>query len=163
MGQSQAILIGLLGMPVLLLTVLRINATFVFLSLCLGYVVIQFVGPAAKTFADLFMAHATFSTNIMKLALLLFPVVFTTLFMIRTVRSPLKLILNILPAAAVGSLIVLFVVPLLSPGISTGIVRLRWWHEAIRLQDMVIGAGALISIFFLWAQRPRKHIEAKGK
>ncbi|MGH8465742.1 MAG: hypothetical protein ACRER5_16485, partial [Pseudomonas sp.] len=33
--------------PALLLTVLRVNAVLVFLSLCLGQVLVQFVGPEA--------------------------------------------------------------------------------------------------------------------
>ena len=163
MNQNEAILIGLLAAPVLLMMVLRINATLVFLSLCLGYVLMTFVGVDVKQFAELFMKHTDVSINIMKLVLLLFPAVFTALFMIKTVRSAAKLILNLLPAIGAGCLVVLFVVPLLPPGLSEGIVRLRLWHEATRLQDMVVGVSALISVFFLWAQRPRKSDDEKGK
>jgi hypothetical protein len=162
MGQNQAIVLGLLAAPVLVLMLLRINATMVFLSLCLGYVVMQFLGADAKTFADVFMTHAAVSTNIMQLGLLLFPAIFTTLFMIRTVRGA-KLVMNILPAVAVGSLTVLFVVPLLPPGTSHAITGLRLWQEAIRLQDIIVGAGALVSLLFLWTQRPRRDKEERGK
>src|SRR5215471_15170971 len=115
MSPNQALVIGLLAAPILILMILRINATLVFLSLCLGYVLMQFLGTDTQAFADTFMTHATLSTNVMKLTLLLFPAVFTALFMIFTMRGA-KLILNILPSLAVGSLVVLLVVPLLPPG-----------------------------------------------
>jgi hypothetical protein len=162
MGQNQAILIGLLAGPVLLIMGLRINATMVFLSLCLGYVVMQFLGADAQSFAELFMTHAAISSNIMKLALLLFPVVFTALFMIHTIRGA-KLVLNVLPAVGVGCLTVLFVVPLLPPGTAHAIGNLQWWRLALQLQAIVVGAGALVSVFFLWMQRPHKDADERGR
>ena len=43
--------------PAVLLMVLRINAALVFLSLCLGNVLVQFVAPDAHSFLTLFSAH----------------------------------------------------------------------------------------------------------
>src|SRR6185437_9064979 len=98
---------------------------------------------------------------IMKLVLLLFPVIFTMIFMIRTVRGG-KLVLNVLPALAVGCLMVLLVVPLLTPGLSHAIANTSAWHQAVRLQSLVVGIGALISLLFIWMLRP-SHSGAKGK
>ena len=162
MNQNLIILGGLLAAPVLALMMLRINATLVFLSLCLGYVVMQFLGADAQSFAETFMTHATLSTNIMKLVLLLFPAVFTMVFMIRTVRGG-KLVLNILPSLAVGCLTVLLVVPLLPPGLSHAIASTAVWQQAERLQSLVVGAGALLSLLFLWMLRPKHGSEEHGK
>lgn len=162
MDKNQLLVLGILAAPVVVLMVLRINATLVFLSLCLGYVLMQFLGPDAKSFAETFMSHTTLSTNVMKLVLLLFPVVFTSLFMIFTVRG-VKLALNVLPALAVGCLGVLLVVPLLPPGTSHAITDMSLWHQAVRLQALIVGAGALISLLFLWLQRPRRGGDEKGK
>lgn len=155
MGPNEAVLIGLFAAPVLLLMLLRANATLVFLSMCLGYVVMQFLGDEAQSFANLFMPQASVSANLMKLGLLLFPVVFTTLFMVRTLRGS-KLVFNVLPSLAVAFLTVLFIVPLLSPGLSHAITSLTLWHKLVLLQALIVGAGALISLFFLWLQRPHK-------
>lgn len=155
MSSNEAILIALFVAPLLILMVLRSNATLVFLSLCLGYVVMQFLGGEAQSFAQLFMTHATISANIMKLGLLLFPAVFTTLFMIGTQRGA-KLAFNALPAIATGFLAAILIVPLLSPGLSHAVEMLSLWDQAMKLQALVIGAGALISLLFLWLQRPHK-------
>lgn len=155
MGQHEAIVIGLFVAPVLVLMLLRINATMVFLSLCLGYLVMQLLTSDVQAFATTFMTHAAVSANTMKLGLLLFPAVLTALFMIGTARGS-RLILNVLPALAVGCLAALLVVPLLPPGMAHAIMGIALWHQALRLQSVIVGTGALISLFFLWAQRPRR-------
>ena len=98
----------------------------------------------------------------MKLILLLFPAVLTAIFMIRTVRST-KLFLNILPALGAGCLLALLVVPLLPPGTSHAIDSMKIWQQAQRLQDLIIGIGALVSLMTLWLLRPKqtneKHIK----
>ena len=163
MDQNQVIVLGLFAAPVVLLMLLRIHAGLVFLSLCLGYVLMQFLGADAKSFAETFMPQASMSTEVMKLALLLSPPALTALFMIHTVRGT-KLALNILPALGVGSLMALLVVPLLPPGTSHAITGSSLWSQAQRLQDLIVGAGALIGLLSLWLQRPRskdKHKQHK--
>ena len=154
MDQNVIFVIGLVVIPVVVLMVLRINATMVFLGLCLGYVLTQFLGNDAKDFAQTFLGHTAMSTTVMKLVLLLIPVVLTAIIMIRTVRSKM-LILNILPALSVGCLLALLVVPLLPPGTSHAITAMSFWHQAQRLQDLIIGVGALVSLLTLWLLRPK--------
>ena len=154
MGQNEALVIGLVAAPVLVIMLLRINAALVFLSLCLGYVLMQFLGADAGFFAELFISKGEVSANILKLVLLLAPTVLTALFMIKTVRGA-KFIINILPALGVGSLLVLFVVPLLPPDTSRAITALSAWQEVVRLQDLIVGASAVVSLLALWLQRPQ--------
>jgi hypothetical protein len=162
MSTNEIVLIVLFAAPLALLMLLRANATLVFLSLCLGYVVMQFLGTEARSFADMFMPQASLSTNVMELGLLLFPPVFTTLFMMRTLRGT-KLAFNLLPAIATGFLAMLLIVPLLSPGISYAIMGLTLWHQLARAQTLVIGVGALVSLLFLWLQRPHKSGDEHSK
>src|SRR3954467_13664245 len=106
---SPEVTLGLIvAVPVLILMFLRVNAALVFLSLCLGDVLVQFVAPDANEFLQLFSAHVpknvdTGNDNI-KILLLLLPVVLTAIFMIRTVRGKGRLFLNFLPALGVGML-----------------------------------------------------------
>jgi len=162
MGQNELIMLALLAAPVLLLMVLRVNATMVFLSLCLGYVLMQFLGTDGISFAKMFLSERSMTANVVQLSLLLFPAVFTLLFMIHTVRGG-RLLLNVLPALAVGCLSLLFVVPLLPGGTAHAITNLTLWHQALRLQSGIVGAGALISLLFLWTQRPRARSEPRAK
>ncbi|MDB5164966.1 MAG: hypothetical protein JWL89_592, partial [Candidatus Saccharibacteria bacterium] len=120
---SPAVILGaIIAVPVIILMVLRINATLVFLSLCLGNVLVQFVAPDANSFMTLFSAHVPQGvdngSSTVKVILLLLPAVLTAIFMIRTIRGNGRLILNLLPSVGVGLLGGLLIVPLLSPGLS---------------------------------------------
>jgi hypothetical protein len=142
--------------PIVLMMILRINAALVFLSLCLGDVLVQFVAPDASSFTSLFSGHGLPSDeNTIKLALLLLPVVLTAVFMIRTVRGGTRLLLNILPSAGAGLLLALLVVPLLSAGLRHNIVLSPLWQQAQRAQDLIVGSSALICLLMLWLQRPK--------
>jgi hypothetical protein len=152
--------------PVVLLMVLRINAALVFLSLCLGDVLVQFVaGDASSFFSLLSSSHVTTpihtSNNNVDLVLLLFPVVLTALFMIKTVRGGPRLLLNVLPSAGVGMLGALLIVPLLPAGLSSNIINSSLWSQGQRAQDLIVGASALACLLVLWLQRPKTGGEGK--
>jgi hypothetical protein len=94
----------------------------------------------------------------MKLVLLLLPAALTTLFMIGTVKKS-RLVLNLLPAVAVGCLVTVIVPPTLPGGVFHNLTDTSFWAHISRLQPAIVGAGALITMFFLWAQRPKRHAE----
>lgn len=150
-------------LPIVVLLLLRINAALVFLSLCLGDVLVQFVAPDANNFFALFSAHGfgAYSTggNTVKLVLLLLPALLTTVFMIRTVKGKFRLLLNILPSAGVGLLIALLAVPLMSVGLQHNIVSSTLWLQAQRSQDLIVGSSAMVCMFVLWLQRPKTGIK----
>jgi hypothetical protein len=150
--------------PVVVLVLLRINATLVFLSLCLGDVLVQFVAPDANSFFQLFSASVPSGidngNDNLKIILLLLPVVLTAVFMIKTISGTTRLLLNILPAAGVGLLGALLIVPLLPPGLSHNIVDSNLWNEVQKAQNLIVGTSALVCLLVLWLQRPhagRKH------
>ena len=148
--------------PVLVMMLLRINAALVFLSLCLGDVLVQFVAPDANDFMSLFggkAAHA--DANTIKLLLLGLPVVLTAVFMIRTVSGSMRLLLNALPAIGAGLLAALLVVPLLSAGLRHNVVDSSLWQQVQRAQDLIVGTSALLCLFVLWLQRPKAGGEGK--
>ncbi|MEK7599654.1 MAG: hypothetical protein AAB462_01290 [Patescibacteria group bacterium] len=145
--------------PVVVLMALRINAALVFLSLCLGSVLVQFIASDATSFVELFSARAPegvdTGVNTVSIALLLLPVILTAIFMIRTVQGKGRLALNLLPAVGVGLLGGLLIVPLLSPGLSHNIVNSSLWTETVRAQDLIVGVSALVCLLVLWMQRPK--------
>lgn len=157
---SPTILILLIILvPIVVLMVLRINAALVFLSLCLGNILVQYVATDANAFMTLFSATDKASSiavgnNLIKIALLAFPPLLTGLFMIKTVRGA-RLFLNILPAAGVGILGGLLIVPLLTPQLSRSIVSSSLWIQAQQAQSLIVGASALGSLLVLWLQRPK--------
>ncbi|HEY5152343.1 MAG TPA: hypothetical protein VII55_00035 [Candidatus Saccharimonadales bacterium] len=146
--------------PVILLMILGVNAALVFLSLCLGDVLVQFVANDTTEFLTLHADQvpqqaASAGSETVKIVLLLLPVVLTTIFMIRTVRGTGRLILNLLPAAGVGLLGGLLVVPLLPAGLSHNIIDSSLWSQVQRAQDLIVGASALVCLLVLWLQRPK--------
>jgi hypothetical protein len=161
MQTSEIILSAIVLVPVIILMVLRINAALVFLSLCLGDVLVQFVANDTNQFASLFASSKAVQQvanngSDVKLGLLLLPVILTAVFMIKTVRGA-KLALNILPAAGVGLLANLLVIPLLPSGTAHSIVNSSLWMQASRAQDLIVGASALVCLLFIWTMRPKHH------
>jgi len=159
----EVIIIALMALPVVLLFLLQVNAALVFLSLCLGDVLVQFAGHDAVTIVSGAAqgAHTTAST--IQLGLLIAPAFLTILFMIKTVHGQYKKILNILPAAGVGLLTLLLVVPLLPPGLSHNLTHASLWRNIQQFQSGIVALSTLICLFFLWLQRPKKPEEKHGK
>ncbi|MDB5171180.1 MAG: hypothetical protein JWO35_874 [Candidatus Saccharibacteria bacterium] len=160
-------LAGIVLVPAVLLMVLRINATLVFLSLCLGNILVQFAADDVSSLIALFSARVpegvdTSNHNI-SLVLLLLPTLLTALFMIKTVRGNGKLALNLLPAAGVGLLGALLVVPLLPGGLSHNIMDSSIWSQIQSAQGTVVGAAATICLLVLWMQRPKTGRDDKHK
>jgi hypothetical protein len=168
---TPAVTLGIIVLaPVILLMILRINAALVFLSLCLGGVLVQFTANDASSFLTTFsgshtVTSVTTSNSNVKIALLLLPVILTTLFMIRTVQGNSRLLLNALPAAGVGLLGALLVVPLLPPGTAHNIIDSSLWEQVQRTQALIVGSSALVCLLVLWLQRPKaghKHRKHKS-
>src|SRR4051812_23775582 len=99
MNASLIILIAIMAVPVIVLMLLRINATLVFMALCLGSVLTQFVADDAGWFVTLAKPDVpqagSVTDSTVKLFLLLLPPVLTAVFMIRTVHGKGRLLLNV--------------------------------------------------------------------
>lgn len=140
--------------PATLIVLLRANAALVFLSLCLGVVLVEFVANDADLMLSAVSTRAT--PNNVKILLLIIPMALTIFLMAKTVKSS-RLMLNALPALGAGLLLALLVVPLLPPHTAEAVMKSSSWQQVQKLQDMIVGASALLSLFFLWLQRPKAH------
>lgn len=159
---TALVLIGaILAAPVLFLTILRVNATLVFLSLCLGVVLVQFVGEEAANTVGIFMSDGRTNLSLVSLFLLFLPAGFTTVFMIRTVRGRFKQFLNFLISLSVASLILLLAEPYLADSLHASLVATPVWDYLQKLQVLVVALGAIFSLLFLWLQRPKHHEDGK--
>jgi len=157
---DPAIILGaIIIIPVLILMLGRISASLVFLSLCLGNVLVQYVGPESSNFVNVLTPQVqglvNSSDNNIRLFLLLTPVVLTSIFMIKSVHGNGRLILNLLPSAGVGLLGALLVVPLLPSGISYDILNSDIFEQIKKAQVIIVGGSALVCLLFLWMQRPK--------
>jgi hypothetical protein len=155
------IVVSIIVVPVIVLSLLRVNAVMVFLSLCLGQVLVQFVSDEAANTVGIIASDGSTNPSLVSLGLLLVPAIFTSLIMARTIKGKLGLLLNVLPAISVGVLGLLLAEPLFSPGLQATIEASDAWYLLSKLQTIVLGLSAIISLFFLWLQRPRAHKEEK--
>lgn len=162
MSSAEITLLALIVVPIVVVVLLRANATLVFLSLCLGAVVTQFLERDIGDFANLFFPQANLAQYELKVGLLLAPALLTAILMLRSVKG-MKYWLNILPAVAVGGLVPLLVVPLLPVMASQPILQEPLWKGLSRAQDLIVGGGAMVSLLFLWMQRANRGKESASK
>lgn len=152
-------LIIALVVPFAVLTILRINAAMVFLSLCLGYVLVELVANDANSLINFLAPNNSLSKTSWQLGMLFLPVVLTSIIMAFSIHGRLKSIFNIIPAAAFSVLAVLLAIPLFTPGLRYALESQEIWKQIHGAQALIVGAGALISMVFLWTQRrqAKKH------
>ena len=167
---TPVIILGLIAfVPVILIMVLRINAALVFLSLCLGNVLVQFTAQDLTALTDTFSAQTPgviSDNNGIRLLLLLLPVVLTMIFMLKTVKGNGKLLANLIPALGVGVLGALLIVPLLPPDISDQVMEVSFWTQTQQFQSYIVGLAASVCLLTVWMQRPKhggKHDDKHAK
>ncbi len=156
-----AVIALLIGLPVVIIFLLRANAAVVFLALCAGSVLTQFVsGDSSSVFNSIIPASGTINFAIVQLSLLFAPAFFTALFMRKGV-SGAKAMINLVPAAATGVVGALLAVPLLPGGIQHNIVATNVWSNIRQYQSVIVSAAVIVSVLSLWFNKP-KH-DKKGK
>lgn len=163
MPHDALLAICLLG-PVAALILLRVNATAVFIGLCLGVVLARYASSAAESTAGIFAAHlSSFSTSTIQLALLFAPagvVSFLTLF---SVRGRLRMLWNIVPAACVSLFGVLTAVPLLGSGLRNQLESQSLWHQLGSYEGLAAVVGVVLACLFLAGRRGNSRSREKGK
>ena len=152
---------GVVVVPTLLIVLSRTKAAMVFMALCVGAVLSNYVGDVALDMAQLFIKGYTETTGaVVQIGLLVLPVLLTILFLGRTL-SPSKLLLNIFPALLTGIAILFLVVPLLPPGTAGAVYGSDVWNELSQYQAALLSAAAIISLFQLWASGHGQKIKDK--
>ena len=147
-------LILALALPAALFIVLRINAALVFLSMSLGAVLLNSVAAEANDMIAMFMPRISLATEMgIEFALLLGPAVATSIFTLFSLHGRIKVAANVFPAAASAMLAVLLAVPLLPPGLRYALESQQVWRILSGAEALVMGLGAVVSLFFLWTQR----------
>ncbi|HUC90252.1 MAG TPA: hypothetical protein VMR45_05610 [Patescibacteria group bacterium] len=153
MSQNILLLVALV-LPVVLFAVLRTNAAMIFLSLCLGAILVQYVASQANDLLQLISPRlGSASASTVQISFLLVPAVITTIVTIFSVQGRTKWLINLLPAITASMLAVLLVVPLLPAHISDGLKSQQVWNYLSHSEALVVSTGALVSLMFLWTQR----------
>ena len=163
MPQHIEIIIAL-AVPLAVLMLLRINAALVFLSVCLGYVLVELVAKDANSLVTFLAPEAdSLSKTTWQLVLLLAPVVVTCVIMLFSVKGRLRALINVVPAVAVSVLLVLLIVPLLTPGLRYELQAAPLWQQLHSTQSAIVSLGAFVSLVLLWTQRQMFHKSGRGR
>lgn len=157
---SPSLLLGLIVIvPILLVFLLRVNAAVLFMSLCVGEVLVLFLSNDTGTLSGVVSpGSASISQSTLKLALLLIPPLLTLIFMFHSIKGTFKTVINIAPAVAVGLVGALMIDPLLSKNYQRTLNHSALWHHLIANQGLIVACGALVSllIFLLMRHRPTR-------
>lgn len=153
----------MLVLPVLALMALRINAALVLLSLCLGDVLMRFAADDASQLIGVMSSYGMSKNALVSLALLFLPPLLTAIFMIRTVRGGVGLLINLIPAFSVSVIGLLLAEPMFSEGMRGSIEQTVVWQYVASLQTLAVLVSAMFSIFVIWTQRPKHHHDAESK
>lgn len=151
------IMAGIAAIPVVVFSVLRINAATAFLGLCLGSVLGNYI---AEDFTEVLRGSLapTPELNAMVIALLLLwlPVVLISVFMINTI-SKRQIVQNLLPAIAVGLFGLILTVPVLTPDLTNAVQATDIWQQVLQYQAIVVAVGTLVSLLFLRMRKKDDH------
>lgn len=155
---------AIVAVPAVLVTLLRVKAAYVFMSLCVGSVLSLFVGDAALDMAQTFMKSYSPTTEaIIQVGLLLAPVVLTIIFLTRSVSRSSWLI-NLLPAVLTGVVLLLLVVPFLSDATQSAIYATNVWSQLSQYQPIIVSVAVFMSLAQLWSTgKPPKDKRHKKK
>ncbi len=156
------ILAALALVPLVVITVLKVNGAIAFMSLCLGSVLVSYTSPDVTSLIAAFNPKHTLNTNQwVQLGLLVVPFLLTILFTRGSVNGS-KRFTNVLPALASGLLFALLITPLLSSGLQHHIQSQSIWKQLSNGQTAVVLGGAAFSLLFLlFTHRTRGHDDKK--
>lgn len=158
--QNLALILAIL-IPIVLILVLRSNGPVVFFSLCVGALLVRFVGSDAGLVGSALGNNAAAANSYAKLGLLLAPAVLSLFFLRHSIRGS-KGLFNILPAVAVGLVGVLLAVPLLPGGVHHSLISSNGWAFLQHQQEIVVIVSSLVCLVVLW-MAPHKAIDKKHR
>jgi hypothetical protein len=150
-----AILCALVGVPVVLLILLRSNAALAFLFLCSGIVLQSRLNQ--DFWSKLGSGTSEFThSNTLSMALIAVPLLLSTLLLAKSVKRSSQL-LHIVPAICSGLLLTYAIIPLLPSGkLASQIVDSTVWKQSHGYQGFVVLVGLIISLLIVIAGK-QKH------
>lgn len=144
--------------PVLLALIFRVNAVFIFISVCAGY----FLQFALSDDVDLAVATVIRGSNsiiIAKLALLVLPLLVTLFVLRKTVGK--SVLFQIIPLLFSGMLLATLVLPLSPVEFADNIYNSQFGTNIKRSQDLVITAAVVSNMALLWMLFKHKNTHGK--
>lgn len=156
------LLAALALVPLLAITLLKVNGAVAFMSLCVGSVLVSYTSSDVNAVVGSLSVRSSLSTyQWIQLGLLVVPFLLTILFTRGSVHGS-KRFTNVLPALASGLLFTLLITPLFPADVQRQIHAQSLWHQLSSAQTAVVLGGAAFSLLFLLlTHRVRPHEDKK--
>ncbi len=152
-----------LALPIVLLYLFKVDGAIIYFTLCMGYVLTQFISSNAISLLTAFYPNAgQLGYSTIKIILLLIPSILTMIFMFHSISGPRRLF-NILPSIATGLLLILLLQPLLPENINHTILASNIWTEYQKFETFIVGGGSLFCLALIWTNRKPKHAKSHSK
>jgi hypothetical protein len=153
---SPLILLGLLaGVPLVLLTLLRVKPLYIFVSTVTGYLWVQYLGePADLTLRSL--VRVDHPDVVARIGLLLIPVVLTLILMRKSLPTsalPFQFFLLV----ANSLLLAVLIINLLPSGVQTTLYATNAGNVVRQANDVLIAGVAGLHVLVMWIMRPKHH------
>ncbi len=153
----------LIGLPAVIVFLLRANGAVVFFALCAGSVLATFVSSDSANILNSFIPKSgTVNLSLVQLALLYAPAFFAAL-LLRKSLSGTKAMFNIVPAVATGTVGALLAVPLLPGGVHHNIISNSVWTSIDQYQSLIVAVAVLISLIGIRLNRSKSSKKGKHK
>lgn len=136
---------AIVGAPVLLALIMRVNAVFIFLSISAGYLLQMSMSDSVDLLVATFVRGSD-SLTIARVGLLVLPVLLTLFFLRKTMGR--SLIFQIVPLVFSGMLLGVLMLPLLTPGFSQSVYNTAY-GGSIRSSSDLVTAVAVASNMIL--------------
>lgn len=145
-----------LGLPLVLGLLMRVNTSFLFFSLLAGELLARYFGDDAA------LAMRTLTRNeavleYAELAVLVVPILLTVLFL-RNSLSKGKVVFHIIPFAVMGFVFAAFTLPLLPDNVQAQVEATQVGSRLLQGSDVIVGGVVFLQLITLWLMNlPDKH------
>lgn len=140
------------GVPLLILLILKSDPSLVYLSACAGVALQSTV--AARLTSALRGAHISLSLDTVSIILIALPILLA-MFLLRGTIVRSKMLFHLPAALSLGVLLALAIVPHLSSSLTQQIVGSQGWDSVQKYGAIAVGIGVAFSIFIASVNTPK--------
>lgn len=151
---------AIIAAPVLLALIFRVQAAYVFMSICAGYF-LQFALSDDVDLAFATVIQGSDSVVVARLVLLALPLVLTLFLLRKTIGR--SAIFQIIPLVFSGMFLAVLVLPLAPPGFADSVYNAQFGGNIKRSQDLVMTAAVVSNIVLTWMLFKHKNPHGKHR
>lgn len=145
-----------LGLPLLLGLLFRVNTPHLFFSLMAGELLARYFGDDAERFISALSRNHTAGAY-GEAAVLILPVVLTAL-LLKGTMSKGRVVLQLVPLAITGVVLAAFLLPILPDAVQNHVRELEIGRRLLDRSDLIVGIVVLFQLVTLWLlNRSREH------